>query len=328
LLGQVPNTGDADAMQDFVTNTTTQTINALIGRAFFSWFSPGAPSMPELYGQADADWAWRERGVETLDAEFRQLIARIGYDKALVVWAELHPDKLIMATGKTTTGAAGANFAVTLGSTQWVFDNKHLFEDSTYRKVAAYFVPPAPGEFNQTGWNAMTEIGVRQYKDTSSYYRQIVERNAVTQWFTEQDEYEEQRDALQAAGQEVAALDEQWRLRREELRAKYPILNGYFANSQLRAEDRRQRVEALKALVADESITKTAIPEIDGVVAMLNSHAQFQASADLLRGRRDQESSALKDQIRADYHKQLDAIVAKYPGLTDLYQGVFRWLEE
>jgi hypothetical protein len=328
VLGQVPDGSNSDEMQDFVANTQTQALNALIGRALFGFFAPAAPSLPELYGQGEADWAWRERGIQGLHDEFRAMVAALGRDKALVAWAELHPEALIYDIGRTEVGAPGASFGVALGSAEWVFQNRQMFEDSDYRSVAAYFVPDHPGEFNPTAWNALLQIGVRQYKDISQYYRQIVERHAVSEWFDVRDAEEAELAEARENGDPIGPIEERYGALKDRLKVKYPILLQFFSESQARSARRQEQVRALERLVNDPDISREAIPDIDGVVGMLQLHSQYEAALEQIRGQQSTQSSAIRRQVEEQYHESMQDIIARYPALNDLYQGVFRYLQD
>ncbi len=328
VLGQVPDGSNSAEMQEFIANTQTQTLNILVGRALFAFLAPAAPGLPEMYGQGEADWAWRVRGIHGLHDEFRALIASLGRDKALVVWGELHPESLIYDIGRTDTGAPGASFGVALPSAQWVFDNRELFEDSEYRSVAAYFVPDTPGEFNPTAWNALLQMNVRQYKDISEYFGQIVERGAVSEWFAVRDQEDAELAEARANGDPLEPIREKWSKAKEEVQARYPILRTFFSESQLRAARRQEQVEALERLVNDPNISREAIPDIDGVVQMLQLHAQYAQAKEVLTNQRSTEATNARNAIEAQYHDRMQDIISRYPALSDLYQGVFRYLQD
>jgi hypothetical protein len=331
IAGQGPQDGDDVAAQHFVTNVQTQTIGALFMRSLLSFALPGAPSMPELdyrndkgeLSDGDADFAWRIRGIETLSQEYKAMIQSLGYEKAVVVWGILHPDKLPFEVGRTTAQAKGVDIPPTLGSTQWVFDHKDLFE-GPYSRVAAYFIPSAPGEFDQTGWNAMTEIGIRQYKDISQFYMDVVTKNATTAYFKKKDAY----DAARATARndwERKALDNQWAQDKQDLYARYPILPSYFANSQARADDRRQMLGELTQMVEDPNVQ--GIPDLSGVAKMLIVYNNYQTMMDQYKNQRSNSATATKQDIQNSYSDTMQSIISDYPGLSDLYTGVFRYLE-
>lgn len=328
VLGQLPDTGNPEAMQDFVANTQTQTWNMLVGRALFAFMAPAAPSLPEMYGQGEADWAWRESGIQGLHDEFRAMVAALGRDKALVAWQELHPEAMIYDIGRTETGAPGSQFGVALQSAQWVFDNRQLFDNPEYRQVAAYFVPDHPGEFNPTAWNALLQMSVRQYKDISTYYQQIVERGAVSEWFSVRDREEAALAEARANGDPLQPIEDAFRAEKEAVRARYPILGSFFGNSQMRGERRRQQARALEQMVNDPDITREMIPDIDGVVDMLQLYRTYEAAQEELRNQRSTQATVTRQTLERQYETAMLDIIARYPSLNDLYQGVFRYLQD
>jgi hypothetical protein len=324
--GQLPDGSNMDESQDFVTNLQTQTWNALVGRALFSFFAPGATGLPELGGQGEADWSYRERGIQGLHDEFRAIVGELGYDKAIVAWAELHPERLIFDVGRTQVGATSATVSTSLDAANWMYENRDLFDESTYRSVAAYFVPNYPGEFDRSAWNSMLEIGVRQYKDLDQFYRQILERNATTVWFEARDAEEAELAEAREQGVEIEPIEEKWARAKEEIRARYPILQLYLQDPSREAK-RQEQVRALERMVNDPELSGR-IPEIPGVVEMLNLHAQYQEAGELLRGQRSQQASTQRQMLESQYHLRMQEIIARYPGLNDLYQGVFRYLQD
>jgi hypothetical protein len=357
LLGKTPDGGDDLEKQKFISSTQTQTLNALLARAAFGFFAPGTPSMPELYGQEPADFTYRAMGVKSLSDEFRVMAASMGFENALVAWHDLHPDKMILATaGKTDSPAKGASVDYTFGSTQWVLSHKDLFE-GPYGSVAAYFIPPAPGNFDQAGFNTMTEIGVRQYKDLSQYFDDIVSKNAVTTWFDSKDDYDAaiaavtingdldhlveqwKKDGLTAtrilqlqsiyknakdAGLTKQAVKDAYAQRKTDLYAQYPILHSYFAETQARKDETRQRLNQLTAMVNDPSVN---LPDMDGAAKMLVVKDNYEKAYAPLKSQRSTSAEVQKQQLLDAYDQSMQQIVADHPNLKDLYNGVFRYLE-
>jgi hypothetical protein len=332
LAGYGPVDGDVVSQQDFINTVRAQTMSTLYARALLSYVLPGSASLPELdYEGKDgqlqdshnADFLWWSRGVDNLSDEYKAMVQDYGFDKANELWTKLHPDRVIYSVGKTSTAARGASIDASFGATQWVLDNKQLFE-GPYRRVAAYFIPKAPGAFDQTGWNAMTELGIRQYKDLSQYYMDIATKNAVSEWFTKENVY---NDAVAKAPNswEKKTLRDNWAAQKQDLYQRYPILKTYFAQSQQRSDDRSQIVNELTKMVQDPNVN---LPDMPGVAQMLIVHANYQQQMKALSGQRSATVAPDKEAVNAAYDSDLQQIITKYPGLADLYNGVFKELSQ
>src|SRR5262249_53494403 len=159
-------------------------------RAIFAFFAPGAPGQPEEAAAGDvADPFYRAQGAASLQDEFRRMVATMGYGQALAVWTRLHPDKLAITVGSTTTAGQNPALPATRAAEQWMQNNRDLL--ANYRTVAAYFVPDDPGPFDRDAWQAQLEMGLRQRKDIGSFYRDVRIRGAERTYYTALD----QRDA-------------------------------------------------------------------------------------------------------------------------------------
>jgi hypothetical protein len=324
VLGQVPDGSDPRALQEFISNTQTQTLNGMIGRALFAFIAPGPPSRIDEYGSGDADFAWRDAGIEHLDDEFRALVGKVGLDKALVIWQHTHPERLAYAVGKTEIqGAPGAQVGASLGAVAWVFDHKELF-DGPYRDVAAYFIPSPPGEFDQAGWNAMTQIGIRQYKEVSDYFQDVATAQAKAEYFTASDNYQQAKKEARLNGSDTQTLDDAWAEKKAMIFARYPLLRDYLGDGEKRAQERLRLVGVLDQMANDPSVD---LPDISGVREMLDIYHRFQETTDQLKGQRGRDATAARDELAANYETRMGEIVKQHPELTDLYQGIFRWLD-
>jgi len=333
LAGQLSDKDSSVVAQEKITDLKTQTLGALWARALFAFAAPGATSLPELdykdrqgnwMGDPNADISWRAMGVKNMSDEYKAMIQAFGVDKANLVWAEMHPNLLPYSVGKTTTGAASANADPTLGATQWVFDNKQLFE-GPYKRVAAYFIPAAPGTFSQTGWNAMTEIGVRQYKSLEAYYLDIATKNAVSTWYAAKDKYDPIIAQARAAGQRTTELEAEYTNVKNQIKAEYPILTDYFNQHSSRQSERTQSISDLRQMVADPSVK---LPELQGVAQMLTVLDNYNQQQAILKGQRSNWATTQRQSLNFDYEDAMAGIIKKFPGLNDLYNGVFREMEQ
>lgn len=334
LAGQLNDGGDDVQRQHKIADLKTMTLGALWARALFAFVAPGATSLPnldykdgkgEFVGDPNADLSWRAMGIKNMSDEYKAMIQAFGVDKALVVWQEMHPNLLPYSVGKTTTGAADANADPTLPATQWIFDHKHLFE-GPYARVAAYFIPPAPGTFSQTGWNAMQEIGVRQNKSLEQYYIDIATKNAVSTWYAAKDKYEPLINQMKAAGQRTTDIENEYSNVKAQIKAEYPILDQYFNSHSSRQGQRTQMVSELRTMVADPTVTD--VPDLKGVAQMLLVLDNYNRQQAQLKGQRSNWATTQRQSLNADYEAAMAGIVKKFPGLNDLYNGVFREMEQ
>lgn len=336
IAGKLDPKADAVDQQHTIADLKTQTLGASYMRALLAFVSPGPLSEPELdykdgngrfVGDPEADASWRAMGIKNLHDEFLAMVSAFGYQKALAVWQISHPKYLPYTVGKTTTGAVGANVDPTWPATQWVMNNKDLFQGK-YGKVAAYFIPPAPGSFDQVGWNAMMEIGVRQHKDLDQYYMDIVSKNAVTAWYSAKDQYDAAVKAAKNANQPTKDLATAYEAQKTQLKAEYPILTPYFADHSSRQVERTQSVNKLREMVADPSVSTSQVPDLPGVAKMLIVLDNYTAQVTELKGQRSNWSSTQRQDLNNQYEQTMAGLVKEYPGLNDLYNGVFREMEQ
>lgn len=334
LAGRLPDGATDDVTrQHQIADLKTQTLGAMFGRALFSFIAPGATSMPELdykdangnfIGDPNSDVTWRALGVKNLKDEYKALIQSVGVDKANVVWQELHPKYLPYTTGKTTVTASGANADPTSLATQWIFDNKPLFEGK-YARVAAYFIPSAPGTFDQVGWNALQEIGVRQHKTLEQYYLDIATKNAVTQWYTLKDTYDQKIQQLKASGQRYQDVQAEYDAKKTQLKVEYPILTPYFDAHGTRNDKRTQDLGKLREMVVDPEVK---LPQLAGVAKMFEVLDQYNSQMSTLKGQRSNWAITTREDLNSSYEANMADIVKNFPGLSDVYNSVFREQEQ
>lgn len=331
LSGQIKDDGDAVHQQETVTKIRQATVNTLLARALFAPFLPAAPSEPELYAEGDgkADAEWRARGLNTLSEEYKAMVQEWGPAAANVLWNQEHPGQAIYEIGKTQGTARGADIPITQGATDWIWQHKELM-DGPYKRVAAYLIPNAPGNFDQISYNAMLEMGLRQNKSLSQYYVDVVSKNAVTSYFDNEDKY---KGMVAAAGNSKSAKQDAenwWSDKKNQLYTEYPILHSYFDNTQARADDRRQIVVELQNMVQDPNVLNMGVTQDDlnGIKAMLGIKQQYENMTKELQGQRSTQATADREELLASYQGALQTVAKANPGLNDLYQGVFRWLEK
>lgn len=336
LSGKLSDKDSAVVQQEKITDLKTQTLAALWGRALFSYVAPGATSLPELdYKDKNGEWigdpksdiSWRAMGIANMSDEYKAMIQAFGVEKANLVWAEMHPKLLPYSVGKTTVGASGATADPSLPATEWILNNQELFK-GPYRRVAAYFIPPAPGTFSQVGWNAMQEIGVRQHKSIEQYYQDIVTKNAVSTWYAAKDKYESEIAAMKAAGQRTTDLEREYDLTKQTIKAEYPILTDYFSQHSSRQAERTQSISDLRKMVADPNVPTSEVPDLKGVAQMLTVLDNYSAQQAQLKGQRNNWAVTTRQELNAEYEATMGELVKKFPGLKDLYNGVFREMEQ
>ncbi len=303
-----------------------QTRNQMALRGIFAFFAPASPTTPEDdYGsETEADVLYRAAGIHSLKDEMRVMIDDYGYEKALAVWAKVHPNELAFFTPGTEVGT-GADAPITLEATNWMGNNARLFED--YSEVAAYFIPNAPGEFSQVAYNAQLAIGVRSKKSLEQFADQVLVRNSTNEYYAAKDAADKAINDAKASGNTEYAkqIEESFSAWKKDFNATHPVFVEQQNLYGERANRRTQAVAELSQLLANEDVS--GIPDAPGAAAMLQAYETYQQFQLSMSGDQSTDARVYKAQAAQSYRAYMLSVVAQYPGLIDLYNSVFVGLD-
>lgn len=326
--GHMPIGPDAspDDVQKFLHQLQVQSRNQLFLRSIFAFFLPAAPSLPdETAGEGgnDADPIFQAQGIQSLKEEYRKLVNDLGYDKATQVWAKVHPDDLAYEVG--TTDTPGSAFVPPTDSAmRFIQSNRPLFEK--YPSIAAYFLPQAPEEFSSAAWNAELGMGLRQYKDVGTFYRDVVVVGAERIYYAKKKQDDDAIAKAVADGNTELATSlrqqhAQWSVEFNKLNPLFAVKQaGYGVDSTLR----KQAIDELRALTKDGSLPQAAGDNAIATTKLINAYEKHRAFQDRLASRRDDDATADKQAEKASYQSYAENIARDYPEIRDLYNGLFR----
>lgn len=321
-----PPNATATEKNDFLDRVKVSTENQLVARAVIAFFAPAAPGNPANdFGDPNpADAIYREQGIQSLKAEFRKMIDDWGFEKALGVWAELHPDELAFSYGGSTVGS-DAFAPITIDSANWMNDNVEQLRK--YRSAATFFIPEGSGDFSQVAYNTQLELGIRQSRDLGDLYDQVRTTNASKLYYSSKEDAEQAIAREKASGQteRAQAIESGWANWKASFFSANPLFEAQQNEFGARASQRKVTVEELRGLVEDEGAT--AFVGIGGAKQMLDAYDNYNVFQLKWRDERDTDSMVLKAQVAAKYRDFMVGVITDNPSLTDLYNSVFSGLD-
>lgn len=300
--------------------------NQLVLRAIFASFAPGAPGQPEEATSGDAaDPFYRAQGIASLQDELRLMIGQYGYQKAAAVWLKLHPDKQAYLVSATETAGKSAVVPATRSAEQFMQDNKAFLQK--YTTVGGYFIPTDPGEFSQQAWQAQLEMGLRTRKDIGEFYNDVRIRGAEQTYYAALDKRDAAvADALARGDKDQAkAIKVGFSLWSEQFQAYNPLFAEKQSSYDTRVEQAKQALGELRQMLGDPSVP--AFPDMPGVQAMVDAYAAHTQFSAQLRGVRSAQATAARDGEASAFNDYMKRLVGQYPGIKDLYNGLFRTLD-
>jgi hypothetical protein len=348
----MPSDATPEQQDLYLSRVRTQTKNHLFLRAILGFFAPAAPSLTEggnavvmdqkelsdmgltpkvlkdrgiVDGQGKplrADWFYHELGITMLKDQARLDIQNFGFDRARQMWIDQHPDELVFIQGSSTKNEAGGAFMpATLDAATFMTHNAGFMKD--YRSIAPYFIPEAPGEYNQVAWNSQLEQGLRQYKGLEDYAKDVVIQRGERSYYDLKDYYDKAISEAKARGAASLArsLDEEWSSVKKDQLAFNPLLKAKFESYGSTEKD--QAIQRLADLVQDPNRPK-GIRSIDGAADMLHVYYDYMDAKQKLAGERSRTATSRRAVLDSGYETAMKSIVAQYPGLGDFYRGVFR----
>lgn len=301
--------------------------NHLTARAVLALILPGAPSSPteETDASKAGDLEAKAYNTVSLKQEFSQWVAKYGYQRALSLWTTNHPDDLAY-TVSTTEGAGGTGgyLSPTDEVLGWMQDNPDLVKN--YPALAAYFAPNGPGDFSQDAWQTELELGLRQHKDLTTYYRDVAVKGAETAYFKQRD----QRDKLVAEATAAGNDEEARRLKASfsDWLSTYKAVNPLLVEKWQDSAANHQRIAALVSEVnklGSDPLVKRIDPNGD-LAAISAAYAKKKQYDDTHPGRTNDQKAA-NDRVNTSYLEYMAGVLQRSPQLIPVYQGVFDKVE-
>lgn len=292
-------------------------------RALFAFFLPASPSQPTntIPGETDADAVYRAEGVRNLADEFKKMINDFGYTKAVATWTKLHPHKLAYTVPQSDTQVQTV-LSATNQTMGWMED--HLPTLQKYG-VAAYFIPQSKGKFSQEAYNAQLELGMRQRKTVSQFYNDVRIGNAENLYYSSKDSYDAEVAKAKAKGDDarVKNLQAAWSDWKQVFMAANPLFVEKQAEWGIRTVERQQQIAELHQMVKDPQARKV-MPEPGVVQNMLTAYDGYTAWYNANASKRDSQTEAQKQAVKAAYGQYMAQIGQNHPDLKPLLNGVFR----
>jgi hypothetical protein len=325
--GLTPPADATPAQRDeYLQRVRTGARTQLLLRGIFATFAPGAPSQPEEATAGDAaDPFYRAQGIASLQDELRLMIGQYGYQKAAAVWMKLHPDKQAFLESASETAGKSAVVPATRAAEQFMQHNKAFLQ--RYGTVGGYFIPTDPGEFSQQAWQAQLEMGLRTRKDVGQFYTDVRVRGAEKTYYDALDKRDTAVAQALAAGDngQAKAIKEGFRLWSEQFQAYNPLFAEKQSSYNTRVVQAEQALAELRQMLGDPGVP--ALPDLPGVQAMVDAYAAHTQFSAQLRGQRSPQATAARDGEASAFGTYMKQLVGQYPGVKDLYNGLFRTLD-
>ena len=327
--GKVPPEGASDVeFEKFLGRLKTQTKSVLTVRALVGGFSPAVVSSPDsAAGLGPADAAFIAAGVKNLRDEFRTIVNDTGGDwgRALAIWTAMHPDETAFTQSISKSTVKDAVMPMTAQALHWMEQNSGFL--NTYKSVAAYFMPEANGTFDTAAYRAQIEEGVRQYKTPMEFLKGLYYAQAASQYYPMEDQYRADVARAKAAGNTdlVTQYNNDWSAWSKDFKSRHPVfakqLASYGANS-LSADTQLGDLETMvkNGDVPGPPIVKQAVA---GMIQAWKGYKDFRDAHPGGSNLNDAEKQAAFAQLQ----EYLQGVVKAVPQLTDLYNGVFRGLD-
>jgi hypothetical protein len=338
-----PKLQTPEGKADLLHKLQVGTHNNLFMNTVLGFFLPAAPSYDTQVETKDGyqgntpDFSAHLAGLSSLKVEAQKVFSQLPYEDALAWWQRVHPNELVYApTGlgsRTSVGADAASAPATIAAARHMEQNPDFYStDKGYGGpggLAAYFIPQGKagsknGEFSDVAYRAQLELGIRDYKDLSGYFDDLVLSRGLADYYAAKDAYDAQ--AAQTPPGARASLDAQWAETKEQLKTGNPLLAQKLASYAENNAAINTDIARLHKMVADTrpSTLQALGPNRDGVVALLDAHDNYRRITEPLADRRGTAATRQKAAARTDYDARIAQIAEQYPGVADLARGVFR----
>lgn len=316
-----------DERQNFIDNIRVQVRNQLFARAVLGLWAPAAPSAPtNATAGSAADYAFSSQGIKSLDQEFTAMLDDHNGDYAatLQLWTALHPDKLIYTQPKSGATSNKAYLPATADALKWTENNAKFIDK--YKSVAGYFLPESTGEFSSTAYALQLKIGLREKKTPEEFLDTAMVNIARPDYKKMTDNF----DAQIAGAHDAGDADAEKTLKKAradavtQFNALNPLYAAQAAGYAVKGVDAKSALASLRQVVADKSVPSD-IP-IAGLKDMIASWDNYQAWKGSV-GNSNQAERDARTVMAAAFDKHMSSLVANNSSLSDLYNGIFRQLD-
>jgi hypothetical protein len=324
--GMVPPDGASPSdLDEFLGRLKTQTKSQLYLRAIFGVFSPATVSLPENENAASRpDFAFVALGAQGLRDEFKLILGETDGDftRATAIWTALHPDLTVYTQSGSQSAHSGAIMPATEAALGWMTKNIGFL--NKYESVAAYFIPEqsAGDEFSMAAYRAQLEEGLRVRKTPAEFLAGVRVSSAATVFYAMEDKYQADLVSAKAAGDEglVAQHRADWEAWSKDFKAAHPSFAEHTEASAANVVNAKGSFADLKSMVKNGDVPSGLAPAVSGMVQAYDNYEQFVRMNPGSTSQAEAARSAAFGVLQ-DY---LTETVAAAPGLTDLYNAVFR----
>jgi hypothetical protein len=240
------------------------------------------------------------------------------------LWAELHPDKLVYTQAKSGSVDNKAYLPATVQVLDWAQNNASFIQK--YKTVAGYFAPSDPGQFDPTAYALETRIGLRQRKTPQEFMNTVQTTADNAQYKAMTEKFDSQIKIYQAQGDQttVSGLKKQRASAVTAFNQLHPLHADARIGFETKASNARDAMETLRDLVQDPH-APADVP-VHTIAAMIQSWDNYQA----WKGSVGNGSQAERDArvlMAHQFDQHMGNLAQSSPGLVDLYDGVFRQLD-
>lgn len=317
-----------DEQQRFIDNTRTTVRNHLFFRAVLGLWSPTPPSVPaeNTPESQPADFPFQFTGIHNLASEFKQMLNDMGgdYPAAIQLWTALHPDKLVYTQSKSGSLANKAYLPDTVDALKWTEDNIQFI--NKYKSVAGYFLPEKPGAFNSTAYSTQLAIGLRERKTPAEFLNTAMVNIVRPEYKLATAAYDQKIASATAANdpQAVKSLKAARAVYVKDFNARNPLWKANNVNYSVKALSADSAIRELKEMVKDPSTPKSVPVQV--IDEMLQSWDKYQEWKNNNPSSTNQQKDA-RTMMASAFSSFMEKKAQQVPGLIDLYQGVFRQLD-
>jgi hypothetical protein len=318
-----PKPADEAEVQQYLNNVTAQAKNHLVGRAIFGLFAPAAPGVPtEDNAVGKSDWIYGALGIHNLSDEFKEIANEVGIANAYVVWAQIHPDKLMYETSESTSTVKNAELQATAESQKWLVQNYQFMKD--YAGVGAYFLPPAAnkGKFDYNAYRSELQLGLRQYKTTSDFFHDVVLAQSNQQYF---DAIKVRDAAIAKDPNGASTISDQFSAWKKDFIAVNPLWQASQNSYQDTQSTAKDQLNQLRRMVDAPSGLPASVP-VKTVRQMLSAYDTYHAAIAQYPRQTNQDTAA-RASISGQYATWWQGQLLANPAMGGLYSGVFRSID-
>jgi hypothetical protein len=140
----------------------------LVTRAIYGFAAPAAPET-----QFDPNG---------MDTQLKTLMGEMPFDEAIATFLQQHPDASALTVFETQS-QTGSTLPATAAAMNFLNTNSDLV--NKHPLAATYFIPQVDtsGNFSEAGYQEQLAEGLRQKKDTSTFYDEVVYQQASQIYF-------------------------------------------------------------------------------------------------------------------------------------------------